>query len=394
MRKPLGMILLILGVFIGLFVVYENSNVSKKTRIFSPYSLLSSSWNMYKEKFLFKNGRTIDPSQQNITTSEAQSYAMLRAVWVDDKTTFDNVYNFTKTQMKRPRDNLFGWRYGQLENGKYGFTPDGGDNSAADADSDIAYALLLASKRWNESKYQAEALPIIKDLWKYETATVSGGKRYLIAGNWAQDQQKLVINVSYFAPYEWRAFAKVDPQDNWQSLIDPSYQLLANVGKLPLDTSKGAGLPPDWIAIDTKTTQITPANLDNLKTTYSFDAMRTPWRIALDYQWYKEPQAEAYLKSSYTSLAQDYQNNRTLVTTYSHAGERLSANENPAMYATALGYFLHVNKSVADQIYQDKIIKLYSNDQNGFNKDIPYYEQNWLWFGAAFYNNFLSNFGL
>ena len=388
------MILLIIGVLVVLFVIYENSRVSKQTRVFSPYSFLSSSWDTYKSQFILSNGRIIDPSQDNVTTSEAQSYAMLRAVWVDDKTTFDKVYSFTKTQMKRPKDHLFGWRYNKLANGQYGLTPNGGDNSAADADSDIAYALLLASKRWNDPKYQSDALPIIKDLWKYETASVSGGKRYLIAGNWAQDPQKLVINVSYFAPYEWRAFAKIDTQDNWQSLVDPAYQLLTDSGTVPLDKAKGVGLPPDWLAIDRKTTEITAANLDNLKTTYSFDAMRTPWRIALDYQWYKDPQALAYLKASYSFLAQDYQTNKTLVPTYSHDGERQTDVENPAMYATSLGYFLTVNKPLADKIYQEKIIKLYSNDLNGFSKNIPYYEQNWLWFGAAMYNHFLSNFGL
>src|SRR5579872_2336245 len=199
MRKPLG-IIIIVGVIIILFVIYANSKISRQTRIFSSYSLLSSSWEAYKAQFIQADGRSIDPSQQNITTSEAQGYALLRVVWIDDKPTFDTVYLFTINNMKRPQDNLFGWRYGKLSNGTYGFIAGGGNNSAADADSDIAYALLLAAKRWNDSKYQNYALPIIKDLWKYETATTNTGQRYLIAGNWAQNQQKLVVDVSYFAP--------------------------------------------------------------------------------------------------------------------------------------------------------------------------------------------------
>jgi endo-1,4-beta-D-glucanase Y len=392
MRKPLGTILLIIGVVIILFVLYANSMISKQTRIFSSYSLLSSSWDSYKAQFILGNGRTIDPTQHNITTSEAQGYALLRAVWIDDKPTFDRVYAFTIDNMKRPQDNLFGWRYGQMPNGKYGFLTGGGNNSAADADSDIAFALLLASKRWNDPQYESKAVPIIKDLWKYETATGSGGKRYLIAGNWAQNQQKLIMNVSYFAPYEWREFAKADPKDNWLSLIDPAYTLLSDAGTAPLDKAKGVGLPPDWIALDRQNGQLTAANISNLTTNYSFDAMRTPWRIALDYQWYKDQRAYDYLKNSYAILAQDYEKNYTLASIYSHDGTRLNPSENPAMYATALGYFTLMNKSVAAQIYQNKIIRLYSNDQNTFNKNIPYYEQNWLWFGTALYNKFLSNF--
>ncbi len=392
MRKPVGILLVLMGLLIVLFIGYENSRFSKQTRVFSSYSLLSSSWDFYKKQFILGNGRVIDTSQQSVTTSEAQGYALLRAVWVDDKPTFDRVYSFTKTQMKRPHDNLFGWRYGKLPNGHYGFVPNGGSNASADADSDIAFALILASKRWNDEQYQSDALPVIKDIWKYETASVSGGKRYMIAGNWAQDQQRLVINVSYFAPYEWREFATIDKQDNWQSLIDPAYQLLNDAGTAPLDKSKGVGLPPDWLALDRQSGKIMPANLPNLTTNYSFDAMRTPWRIALDYQWYKDPQALNYLKKSYAFLTQQYEKNHALASTYAHDGTQLTTVENPAMYATALSYFLVTNKPLAAQIYQDKIIRLYSNDQNTFNKTLPYYEQNWLWFGAAFYNNFLSNF--
>ncbi len=387
----MGIILICIGIVLLLFVLYANSNFSKKTRIFSPYSLLTSSWYNYKKQFILQNGRSIDPAQNNITTSEAQSYALLRAVWIDDKPTFDLVWSWTEKNMKRPTDHLFGWRYGELANHTYGFMPNGGNNSAADADSDIAYALVLASKRWHNSAYLNDAKPIIADLWRYETATANS-HRYLIAGNWAQDQQQLIVNVSYFAPYEWRTFAAVDPKDNWNSLINPAYALLEKVGFAPLNTGKGIGLPPDWVAINRQTGALSAPTETGLTTNYSFDAMRTPWRIALDYRWYKDPQAYTYLKNDYSFLAKEYVQKHKIVSGYTHNGQPISTVEDPAMYATSLGYFDTVNKNLAQKIYNDKIIRLYSNDQNTFNPKLPYYEQNWLWFGAAFYNNFLSHF--
>ena len=392
MRKPIGIILIVLGVCVVLFVLYENSKISHQRRIFSPYSLLLSSWDNYKQQFISKSGRTVDPSQNDTTTSEAQGYALLRAVWVDDKPTFDRVYVFTKDNMKQPDSNLFGWQYGKVANNKYGFTSNGGNNPASDADSDIAYALILASRRWNNPSYQKQALPIIRDMWQYETATTSAGKRYVIAGPWAQDPQKLIINVSYFAPYEWRTFATVDKKDDWDSLIDPAYQLLNVVGTSPLDKARGVGLPPNWVAVDKQTGQVMPSNISGYTTDYSFDAMRTPWRIALDYQLYKDKRAYNYLKNSYAFLTNDYEKNHTLVLSYGHDGSRQTNLENPAMYATALGYFDTVDKGLAAQMYQDKVIQLYSNDEDSFDKNLPYYEQNWLWFGTALYNNFLSNF--
>src|SRR5438034_429797 len=121
MKKFLGFILLFLAIGIALYVWYQNSQYSGLTRTFSSYTLLSSSWEKYKTRFLNKDGRIIDYQQSSVTTSEGQSYAMLRSVWIDDKDTFDLVWNWTKNDMKRPKDNLLGWRWGKEKNGKYGF---------------------------------------------------------------------------------------------------------------------------------------------------------------------------------------------------------------------------------------------------------------------------------
>lgn len=389
MRKPMGIIFIVIGILIFLFVVYANSPVSKVTRVYSPYSLLTSSWEKYKGSFITAQGRSIDPLQQNTTTSEAQSYAMLRAVWVDDKKTFDNVYTFTQANLKRRTDHLFGWRYGTLPNGSVGFLPEGGSNSASDADSDIAFALILAGKRWNNPYYINEAKQLLPDIWKTETATASG-KRYFIAGNWAQDATELIINPSYFAPYEWRVFAQVDKYDSWLSLLKPAYQLLHDVGTNPLDTGSSVGLPPDWVSLDRTTGQLSAPRQQNLSTHYSFDAMRIPWRIALDYLWNKDVDAKDYLNGSFSFLTSEFQSTHTLAGAYAHDGKRVSETENPAMYAAALGYFIVSNKKLADTVYQNKIIKLYSNDQDTFRPNLSYYDQNWLWFGAALYNGYLK----
>jgi len=380
-----------MGVLLLGIVLYVHSSYSGITRVFSPYTLLDSSWEKYKQQFINKDGRVIDYTQNGITTSEGQSYAMLRAVWLGDKPTFDSVWHFTSTSMKRPNDNLFGWRWGQRQDKSYGFISGGGDNSAADADSDIAFSLILASRRWNNPKYEDQAKNILKDLWNIETAT-AGQKRYLIAGNWAQSSNELVINPSYFAPYEWRVFSKVDTTHDWNSLIDPAYQLLNDSSKAPLDKGKGSGLPPDWVALDRNSDSLSAVKINNLTTNYSFDAMRVPWRIAADYQLNKDSQAKDYLLNNFEPLLRDYQSQGIIGASYSHDGNQIISGENPSMYATSLGYFLVKDPSLAAKIYQEKIIKLYSTSDTSFNSNLPYYEQNWLWFGAALYNHKISTF--
>ena len=389
--KQLGIIFIILSVGILAYVLYANSRYSSVTRTFSPYSLITSSWEFYKKKFINADGRVIDFSQNNITTSEGQSYAMLRSVWVDDKGTFDKVWHWTKTTLKRPDDNLFGWRWGQRSDKIYGFYDNGGNNSAADADTDIALALILANKRWQDSSYLNDAKVILKDIWNVETDTVQNN-RFVLAGNWAKQKDTVIINPSYFAPYAYRIFAQVDTEHDWNSLIDPAYDLLNKSGKDPLDTNKAVGLPPDWMALSRSSgTYVKPSD-QNLRTTYSYDAVRVPWRIALDYSWNKDERARLYLESSFEYLKNLYQQNGKLASTYAHDGTVVINTENPVMYSTFLGYLQIVDPSAAKKMYEEKILKLYSNELNTFNTDIPYYEQNWLWFGTALYNGFIKNF--
>lgn len=385
MHKTLGYFFMALAVITVLTVLYINRTATAPSQTFSPYTLLSSSWEQYKKKFINQDGRVVDFSQNEITTSEGQSYAMLRAVWSDDKSTFDKTWQWTKDNLKRPNDNLYGWRWGKLENGTYDFQPGGGENSASDADTDIALALILAGRRWNDWRYIADAQVLLDDIWKINTDTAAG-KRYLIAGNWAKNNTDIVVNPSYFSPYAWRIFAEVDKKHDWTSLLDPAYELLQKSSQSPLDKSMASGLPPDWISVSKATGDIKAVGMDNLTTNYSYDAIRIPWRIAVDYVWNKEPRAKAYLESSFSALSATYSQQGQLSASYSHDGKALTTFESPSMYATVIGYFIITDEKLAQRLYEEKIIKLYSNDKNQFNEDLPYYEQNWLWFGAALYN--------
>lgn len=375
------------------YVIAINIFNRQKTRTFSNYSLITSTWEKYKGKFINKDGRVIDFLNNGVTTSEGQSYALLRAVWIDDKPTFDLVLQFTKNALKRPDDNLFGWRWGKRPDSTYGFISTGDINSASDADSDIALALILAGKRWGNHMYTDQAKAILSDIWTRETA-VAHEKRYLIAGEWANEDEYLILNPSYFSPYAYRIFAKVDKKHPWKELIEPGYELLRNSGMSRLNNENGVGLPPDWVKIQKDSGELTAAGQETLNTHYSYDAIRTPWRIALDYQWNKNKESVDYLKTAYNILTSEYRNNDKLNSVYNHDGTSQDSNESPAMYATAIGFLMYSDPNLADKVYEEKILKLYSNNTNSFNEDLPYYDQNWLWFGVVLYNKYLTAFNI
>lgn len=390
-KNIIGYFFIFLSIIIVLYVLFIFPKASTKNQTFSTYSFLSSSWEKYKDQYMDKDGRVIDYSQESITTSEGQSYAMLRAVWVGDKETFDKAWNWAKNNLKRSDDKLFGWRWGKISDGKYGFSNENDRNTASDADSDIALALILAARRWNDSSYQNDAKLILSDMWNVEVAT-AGGKKYLIAGNWAKDGEKIVINPSYLSPYAYIIFADVDKENDWNSLVSSSYDLLKKSGDSPIDKSNRVGLPPDWVTLNVKTGEITTTIIPDLTTNYSYEAVRIPWRIQLDYQWNNSKEAENYLKNYFNFLVNEYKKNNRLSGSYTHDGSAVQSGESPVMYSTALSFLAFTNPDLAKKMYQEKILKLYSNDTNSFDTNLSYYEQNWLWFGAALYNKQLKHF--
>jgi len=208
-------------------------------------ALLTAAWSGYKHRFIQPDGRVIDFQRDQVTSSEGQSYAMLRAVWMDDRPTLDLTWRWTQDNLGDPTHSRIGWLWGKAPDGSWRLLD---ANSASDADEDIALALLFAAHRWS-STYRPAAIALLDRIWSEEVATVAGDP-YLTAGNWGPGAAGgPVLNPSYFAPYEYRIFAQEDRAHPWGELIDTSYSALQACTEAPLD--RGAGrLPPNWCALD------------------------------------------------------------------------------------------------------------------------------------------------
>ena len=205
-----GGLLLCLGYYFG-------TDAERIPLVFSNRTMSASVWESYQQEFIEQSSsRTIDPARLGDTTSEGESYTMLRAVWLDDQKTFDSSWQWTMANLSRPSDHLFSWLYGKKLDGSYGvLTIQGGNNTASDADSDIALSLVFAYSRWQRPEYLIAAKNIISDIWSKEVVTVNGIP-YLAADDLEKKstQGTYVINPSYFSPYAYRIFAKVDPNED------------------------------------------------------------------------------------------------------------------------------------------------------------------------------------
>ncbi|MBX4189854.1 hypothetical protein KW791_00970 [Candidatus Parcubacteria bacterium] len=388
--RTLGALLLIASLLVTATVAYHNNQRSREPIIFSSKEVLSSLWSNYKKTYVDVSGCTVDPSRENATTSEGQSYTMLRAVWSDDKDTFDLSWQCAKTKLQKPNA-LFAWLYGKTPQGNYGVRTDiGGNNAASDADSDIALALLFAYERWGDSTYLSAARPIIQSIWNNEVISIKGVP-YLAANDLEKrETDTVVVNPSYFAPYSYRIFATMDPAHNWSGLVDSSYEVLRVSMADGLDKNHTVGLPPDWVLIDPQSGEIKPGNVGTLTTNYSFDAMRIPWRIALDWQWNEDPRAKETL-SEMEFLQKQWSSQKELVAGYTHDGSQALDFEAPAMYGTSIGYFLTTNAHQATSLYNAKLKTLYDPDHYSWRQPLGYYDDNWAWFGLAMYYHSLPN---
>lgn len=387
-----GIALLVIALSIGLTVTYFNSRQRQVPLVFTEKGMIGELYNAHKRDYVEKeSGRTVDRQRDNVTTSEGESYTMLRAVWMDDRATFDKSWEWTQKNLKRPNDKLFSWFYGKRPDGSFGILKDkGGENTATDGDQDIALALVLGSQRWQDPEYLRQAREIIGDIWELEVVSV-GGKPILAANNLEKAaKDTMVVNPSYFAPYAYKIFAKVDPKHDWNALAANSYDVAERSITGKLNKSQSAGLPPDWITIDKKTGAIQASNQPTLTTNYSYDAMRLPWRFALDWKWNGEPKAKAVLQKM-KFLSEQWGSNRSLSATYGHDGQVVEQPESPATYGGDIGYFIVTNPTQGDELYEQKLKTLYDPDKQSWKEPLSYYSDNWAWFGLALHDDALPN---
>ena len=394
-----AVIIILGGIGTAVYAAYSSSNKIDTKQVFSDRTMLSGLWNSYKKEYWESStGRTLDKQSNNITTSEGQSYTMLRSVWESDKTTFDSSWAWTQQQLQRS-DKLFSWKWGLKSDKTYGVLTDiGGQNTASDADSDIALALIMAASKWQQVSYLNDAKAIIASIWKTEVVTING-LPYYAANDLEKPSSKgyIIVNPSYISPYEYRIFAGLDktPGHDWNLLVTSSYALLNTAIESNLDQTSSAKLIPDWVTVSTKDGSISAptAAEPTYKTTYGYEAFRAPFRLALDYQWNKSEAAKSTL-SKLSYLGEQWSANQKLAPIYSHDGLAKADYESSGAYGGDIGYFIVANPAQAARVYDKKLKYLYDANKNAFSQHLSYYDSNWAWFGMALYTNQLDNLAM
>lgn len=248
---------------------------------------VTDAYNTWKTNFAesCSNGRYRvkfdDPSK---TVSEGIGYGMLLSVYMGDKTLFDGFWQFYKDN--RNSNGVMNWKI----NGCSGID---GQNGATDAELDVAFALIVADYQWGSTgtiNYAADGKSLINTIKNHE---VEASTFVLKPGDVFGGSN--ITNPSYFAPGYYRAFGVFTNDISfWNSVASKSYSIInANLTK----NNAAGGLVSDWCNADGNYSS-DAGYYANQGKEYTYDAARTPWRIAIDYLWNGTTEAKNYSKKS------------------------------------------------------------------------------------------------
>lgn len=333
------------------------------------YYCLKKGYDYYKKAFISSDGRVMDPARGNITVSEGQSYILQRAVVSNDPKTFNLAYNWTKKHLQR-RDKLFAWIWGKDTKGKYKVLD---INSAADADVNIAFALILAYERWKDEKYLKEAKPIISSIWRNETRNVNR-RRVLMPGFVQARAERIEINPSYFHPLAFKSFKKYDTWHNWDKVVESSHYFI-----MESSSKTKTGLPPNWFLVERG--KIILEN--NEKSDFSYDSIRVFKKYYWDYIETKDARdLDILAKSKF--FIKKWKKSKKFYTNYKADGTLRDFNEFIGGIAIIIPSMSIYDKKVVMEIFNSKIDP-YLFDKNRLTTRNDYYGKNLLWYGCYLY---------
>lgn len=234
--------------------------------------MAANGWDQYKCQYMTADGRIRDTSNNDVSHTEGQGFAMLLAVFYDDHSTFDRLWRWTETHLANTENGLFFWRYDPKA-----AQPVTDKNNASDGDTLIAWALLRAGNKWHDAAYLKQSEAIQRAIVTHNVVTFADRTLLLPGVQGFNKNSRVVVNPSYFLFPAWAEFAVYSHLKVWSKLTSDGQALLSSMrfGRQQL--------PLDWVAVH-RDGSMTPAL--GWPPRFSFDAIRIPL-----YLWWANPQS-------------------------------------------------------------------------------------------------------
>ena len=195
-------------------------------------------WESYATKFVDGQGRVIDHSAQDRTTTEGEAYAMFFALVANDRTRFDKLVEWTEANLAQGDLTLHlpAWSWGKADDGSWRVLD---SHPAADADLWMAYALEEAGRMWDVDRYSKLGALMAARVAHQEVVLVPGVGTTMIPGaeGFHPDPTTWYVNPSYLPPSLLEYFAKSNPHSPWREVL----------ASLPEVVATPSGYAMDWM---------------------------------------------------------------------------------------------------------------------------------------------------
>ena len=207
-------------------------------------------WDHFRHHFLQSDGRVIDRTDKDRSTSEGEAYTLYFSLVSGDRETFRKVLEWTRNNLAEGDldRHLPAWIWGKRPDGSWGILD---VNPASDADCWMAYTLIEAGRIWKNPDYENQGRHLLSMIEKNETAFLPGYGWALLPGPWGfrLPDGSVRLNPSYLPPEILLDFDAVSPRSPWKQILETTLSHMGSIAP--------RGLVPDWIAV-TKKGQVRP----------------------------------------------------------------------------------------------------------------------------------------
>jgi endoglucanase len=332
-------------------------------------------WDSYKAHFMTADGRIVDWSAEERTTSEGESYALFFALTANDRASFDLILSWTQEHLAKGslQENLPSWLWKRSSAGKWEVAD---INSASDADLWIAYTLIQAGKLWRELAYSTLGREMAQHIASEEVVQVRGNKFLLLPGRTGFNpvEGTYFANPSYAPLQLLTALGNEFPDGPWRGLVESTTdQLSANVGH---------GFAMDWVRLQVGSGFSAVAAPSTPGQGFgSYDAIRVYlWAGMLD------PQAPGR-----NQVLGDLSGMKAYLETHKDPPERISCDgtvvsaKSPVGFSAAVAPFLTAlgdsvkSKAQLARLESERVSStgLYGSDQSYYDQNLALFSRGW-----------------
>lgn len=335
-------------------------------------------WDAYSARFIDPQGRVIDHTAGDRTTSEGQAYAMFFALVAGDRSKFDKLLDWTENNLAGGdmTTRLPSWSWGKAEDGSWHVLD---DHSASDADLWMAYTLCEAGRLWHAPRYDKLGSLMSARIAQQEIVLMPSLGAMLMPGpqGYHPDPQSWFANPSYLPAPLLTYFARRTPQGPWHDVLASTPTILHTKG----------GFAMDWVKVDPTGVypSVNPARLIRGpvtdQATGSYDAIRV-------YLWagITDPHTEGVREIfAETHGMGSYLKSHPFPPLEVDADGGIRKADAPVGFSAAVIPYLHgLGMKAQEKVQTDRLAALRDEKSGLYGKEATYYDQNLTLFALGF----------